>query len=259
MDLDLHYTDPRLASLYDLENAGRDDTDFYLRLATELAARSIVDLGCGTGVLACDLAAQLAEVGGAEVRGVDPAAAMLDIARHRPGSEGVTWVLGDASSLATEAADLVLMTGHVAQVFLGDAAWQDVLAQASRALVPGGHLAFETRNPDAEAWTRWTRDRTTASYRLPDGTAFSTWIDVTDAAHGLVSVEGHNVFAATAEDVVVRSTLRFRTRAEVEASLREAGFNVVSVWGDWDRSPVSLVSPELIFLARRKDRRLGPS
>ncbi len=249
MRLDLHYTDPRLASLYDAENAGRDDTDFYLLLAAELGARSIVDLGCGTGVLACELAAK-----GADVRGVDPAVAMLDIARSRPGSDRVAWVLGDASSLAADTADLVLMTGHVAQVFLDDADWRDVLAQVFRALVPGGHLAFETRNPGARAWERWTQERTTASYWLPDGTAFSSWIEVTEVADGLVSMEGHNVFAATAEDVVVKSTLRFRTQDQVEAALREAGFTVTSVWGDWDRNAVSPLSPELIFLAHRPKR-----
>ncbi len=52
-----HYVDPRLVALYDIENASRDDTDFYLSLADELEAHSVVDLGCGTGVLARELAA----------------------------------------------------------------------------------------------------------------------------------------------------------------------------------------------------------
>ena len=71
--IDAHYLDPRLVALYDIENCGREDIDFYLALASRLDARRIVDIGCGTGVLATDLAA----AGGAlaadrEVTGVDP-------------------------------------------------------------------------------------------------------------------------------------------------------------------------------------------
>ena len=68
MQLDLHYVDPRLVALYDLENTSRADTDFYLQLAPDLNARTIVDLGCGTGVLTCELAGA-----GRRVVGVDPA------------------------------------------------------------------------------------------------------------------------------------------------------------------------------------------
>ena len=50
------YADPRIAALYDLENQGREDTRFYVDLAAELGAERIVDIGCGTGVLACDAA-----------------------------------------------------------------------------------------------------------------------------------------------------------------------------------------------------------
>jgi 2-polyprenyl-3-methyl-5-hydroxy-6-metoxy-1,4-benzoquinol methylase len=70
--------DPRLAAVYDTECAGRADHDFYLALADELGARSVVDLGCGKGVFAVDLAQR-----GHAVVGVDPAGPMLEIARHR--------------------------------------------------------------------------------------------------------------------------------------------------------------------------------
>ncbi len=47
------------------------------------------------------------------------------------------------------------MTGHVAQYFLNDTAWREVLAVARRALRPGGHLAFEVRNQAMEGWRQW--------------------------------------------------------------------------------------------------------
>ena len=50
-----HYVDPRLVALYDIENTRGADTDFYVRLAAELDARTIIELGCGTGRLTFDL------------------------------------------------------------------------------------------------------------------------------------------------------------------------------------------------------------
>src|SRR5690242_1485933 len=141
--LDRHYTDPRLVELYDGDNPRGADTDFYVRLAEELGARRILDLGCGTGILTRELA-----VDGREVIGVDPAPAMLAYARRQPGAERVRWIEGDSSALGTPEADLVIMTGNVAQIFLDDAEWAATLRDIAAALRPGGHLAFESRNPD---------------------------------------------------------------------------------------------------------------
>lgn len=254
MQLDLHYTDALLVSVYDIENAGRHDIDFYLEQAHELGAVSAIDLGCGTGVLAVDLAAA-----GVKVTGVDPAVRMLQFARTRPGGDRVRWVEGDSSVLETESADLVVMTGHAAQVLLTDDAWTAMIRDVRRALRPGGHLAFEVRNPDAKAWLRWTRQHSHGSFRLPAGGHFESWVEVTGVRGDLVSFEGHNLFSgrlpgslpAPGGDLVVPSTLRFRTQAQVSASLISAGFEVPTVYGDWDRSPVGSTSSELIFLAQR--------
>lgn len=87
--LDLHYADPRLVALYDLDNPAGADTRFYLDLAAEVSARQIIDLGCGTGLLTRALART-----GVQVVGVDPAPAMLAWARQQPGAEQVRWIQG---------------------------------------------------------------------------------------------------------------------------------------------------------------------
>jgi hypothetical protein len=47
------FTDPRLVAIYDTVNSYANDTQprFYLQLAAELGAASIVDLGCGAARL----------------------------------------------------------------------------------------------------------------------------------------------------------------------------------------------------------------
>ena len=76
-------------------------------------ARSVLDLGCGTGALATELA------DGRDAVGVDPAAAMLEIARARNTSGAVLWVKGSATSIRLgRRFDLIILTGHAFQVFL---------------------------------------------------------------------------------------------------------------------------------------------
>jgi SAM-dependent methyltransferase len=85
--LGLHYEDPRLVALYDHDNPRGADTDFYVRLAADVEARRIIELGCGTGRLTRELAGD-----GRQVIGVDPAPAMLAVALGQPGADKVQWV-----------------------------------------------------------------------------------------------------------------------------------------------------------------------
>ncbi len=121
------FDDALLASVYDdLDPWGAWD-DFYFGLARE-AGRGVLDLGCGTGRLACRIAAE-----GIEVVGVEPAAGMLERARARPGGAVVTWVESDGQSLSLDRRfDLIYMTGHAFQALLSDEAAVALLAAAAR-------------------------------------------------------------------------------------------------------------------------------
>jgi SAM-dependent methyltransferase len=240
-----HYLDPRLVKLYDIENTRGADTNFYLRLAAELDARTIIELGCGTGRLTLDLVGD-----GRQVIGVDPAVAMLTIARQKPGAERVQWVEGDSSALGTPAADLAIMTGNVAQVFLDDAEWAATLRDIHAALRTSGHLAFESRNPDDRAWERWNPEATYEQFDSPNG-PMECWLELVSVGNGRVHLVGHNVFKATGEVVVASEELRFRSLAELTDSLIDAGFTVEHVYGDWDQGPFASTSRAMVFIARR--------
>lgn len=152
--VDALFAEPRLAEVYDPLDADRSDLDVYAALVDELGARSVLDVGCGTGTFACLLAER-----GKEVTGVDPAAASLAVARGKPGADRVRWLIGDATTLPPLQVDLVTMTGNVAQVFLTDEGWASTLRGARSALRPGGWLVFEVRDPARGAWRRHRRPR----------------------------------------------------------------------------------------------------
>jgi len=231
---DAHFAEPRLVALYDVLEGERDDLDAYLAIAEEVGARSVVDVGCGTGTLACLLAAR-----GRDVVGVDPAAASLEVARRKPHADRVRWVLGGAAELPPMQVDLATMTGNVAQVFVGGDDWDAALRAVHAALRPGGRFVFETRRPEREAWREWTPERTRTVVR-----GVETWQEVTEVRDGLVSFRTTFVF----DDGVLTSdsTLRFRNRAELDASLAAAGFAVDDVREAPDRP-----GREFVVLARR--------
>lgn len=50
------FDDPRLARIYDPLDPVRSDLDVYAAIVDEFSARSVLDVGCGTGTFACLLA-----------------------------------------------------------------------------------------------------------------------------------------------------------------------------------------------------------
>ncbi len=237
---DAIFADPRLAAIYDEIDDDRSDLVEYAALVDEVGATSILDIGCGTGTLACMLADQ-----GKRVIGLDPAAASLAVARRKPGADRVRWLRGDVASLPPVEVDLVVMTGNVAQVLLTETAWEAALRAAFTALRPGGSLVFEVRDPAQRAWEGWNRAASHRQVRTKAEGLVETWVDLIDLALPLVTFRHTYVFedgTRTTSD----STLRFRSREEIEASLVARGFVVREVRGAPDRPGL-----EFVFVADR--------
>jgi SAM-dependent methyltransferase len=238
---DAIFDDPRLARVYDPLDPDRSDLDVYVALVDHLAARSVLDIGCGTGTFACMLARR-----GIQVTGVDPAAAMLEVARSKPGAGAVQWVHGDATTLPALQVDAAFMTANVAQVFLTDEEWAATLTAARQALRPGGWLVFETRVPARRAYEEWTPERTHVAVDVPGLGTVTSWEELIDVDADLVTFRSMTAFER--DDVVIesRSTLRFRDRPDIEASLIANGFELEEIRDAPDRPGL-----EFVFLARR--------
>ena len=248
--VDEHYNEPRLVALYDEDNAGRWDTDFYAGLIGDEPLR-IADVGCGTGTFAVRLARA-----GHMVTGIDPASGMLDAARSRDGGDTVTWLHGTAVDLPPGPFDAAVMTGHAFQCLLTP---EEILANLTAirsGLVPGGCFYFETRNPEARAWLEW--DSSNSGKEIQEssaGTLEVEWelISTEDLPEGvLVTFEDRTLFRSDGRRFTSRSTLYFPPADVVRRLLLEAGFSSADWYGDWQGNPfVEASSREIIVAARR--------
>jgi SAM-dependent methyltransferase len=238
---DAHFEEPRLAELYDPLDPDRSDLAAYVAMAREFGAASVLDVGCGTGTLACLLAAA-----GLTVTAIDPAAASLEVARRKPGADRVRWLRTGATALPPLQADLVTMTGNVAQVFVTGTEWAAALRAVRQALRPGGRLVFESRDPARKAWLEWNRELTYRRAIIPGAGPVETWQDLIRAEGALVGFRTTFVFGGDGAVLTSDSVLRFRDRDELAGSLSAAGLVVDEVRDAPDRP-----GREFVFVARR--------
>ncbi|MBM0278960.1 class I SAM-dependent methyltransferase [Micromonospora tarensis] len=232
------FEDPVLVTVYDAECRWAADDDFFVE-AVGTAPVRVLDLGCGTGRLTIALAGR-----GHRVTGVDPAAASLAAARAKPGAAAVTWIQGTAADAPPASFDVALMTSHVAQYLVGDDEWRTALSALRRAVVPGGRLVFDTRDPAFRSWTTWSPVESRHAVPLPDGGDVLVWSEATETEPGVVEVTRHYEFPDRARSS--SATMRFRTEAELRASLAETGWAVDFVFGGWQRQPAGTGDGEFV-------------
>jgi SAM-dependent methyltransferase len=242
--VDQLYHDPALAQFYDFANQWSADLDYCQDLADD--AKSVLDLGCGTGRFAASL------TDGRMVFGVEPAAAMLDIARQRPGGGSATWVEGDARRVRLgKRIDLVVLTGHAFQVFLTEDDQQAVLVTIAEHLATGGRFIFDTRNPAKQEWHQWTETSAVEQFEHPDYGTVETWGGADrDAATGIVTYRTNYRVVATGQLVSASSMIQFPAREAVAAMMEPAGLSVDRWLGDWQDTAFEPTSPDIIPLGR---------
>ncbi|CAL4861014.1 class I SAM-dependent methyltransferase [Microbacterium sp. MM2322] len=236
--------DPRIVDLYDIDNPDGPDHDFYRALADDREASTILDLGCGTGMLTVTLARD-----GRRVVGMDPSRSMLAFARARDGGDRVEWIEGDSTAAPPGPFDLVVMTGNVMQ-HISDDEWPRTLHDLHARMRSGGTVSFESRNPAFREWESWASEKP-ATRDTAHG-SLTEWMDVEVVDDRIVRFRARNLFAVTGETITEEQSLVFRDRAELESDLRAAGFDVDRVDGDWGGTPFDGTSRLMIFVARAR-------
>jgi SAM-dependent methyltransferase len=206
--------------------------------ASSPRARSFLDLGCGTGDLLLGMGRAHP---GWRLVGVDGSAAMLDVARAKPGADRVQWIQGPlVAPVAPEAVLPALPSLDAAGCFydtlnhLADVAELNAAVRAvSTQLRPGGLFVFDATNE--LGFERWWRGNRVWRERTSSERSWSIAIETHyDAARRVAQAEvtiddgGHQTQASLAE--------RCFTDAEIRAALAAAGLDEVlrELWSPFD-------------------------
>ena len=124
----------------------RPPQDAILRELRKLGVSRVADVGCGTGILAARIKAEL---GPEVVYGCDLSAGMLEQARNR--SEEILWMLAPTESLPIRSASLDAIVSSHAFHFFDQAAAVD---EFRRVLKPAGMVAVAVMAPRTRSGSR---------------------------------------------------------------------------------------------------------
>jgi SAM-dependent methyltransferase len=203
--------------------------------------RRILDLPCGQGRHAIELARR-----GYEVTGVDLSPYMLGVARERADAIGVRvrWLAGDMrEALPGETFDLVLNLFTSFGYFADEADDRRVAVAAASMLEPGGRFLLEVIN----------------GQRVMDNFQEREWFTV-----GQIAVmERRSLDVPTRRMVVERTVsstngddtsvhvVRLYGGPAVKTMLNAAGFGRVELFGDWDGAPLTPESVRVLAIGTR--------
>ena len=259
----MNYEDtPLLAELYDRVPVyqKRPDVDFYVKACLE-HGQKILELGCGTGRVLM----RLAEVG-ADITGLDISDHMLSVCRgklerkEKNIQNRVRLIRGDMTDfILDETFDVVIIPFRAFQHLLTVPDQLACLDSVKRHLVEEGKLIFDIFQVDLDRlnnprYLEETEDF--PEYELPDGRRLrrTSRIAAFHLAGQYNDVE--LIYYLTGRDgaserIVHAFPFRYFFRYEMEHLLERGGFKIVNLFGDFDKSPLTDSSPEMIFIAEK--------
>ena len=249
------------ANIYDaVYSYVRDDIPFYVEEA-RISDGPVLELGCGTGRVTVPIAES-----GAEVVGVDSSAAMLDVARGKarraglaaPGLELVQADMRDFSLDRRFQLAVIPFRGFLSLLSVEDQT--AALVNIARHLAPGGRLVLNFFVPDLDMLVQ---DGDTP-YHLRDvtepeaGRRLVLWHQSTHDNHNQI-VSTRLIVEELDDDGAMTSRLyrdfqlRYVHRWEMHHLLRLCGYEIVDLYGDFDRSAFDEMSSEMVWVARLRE------
>jgi SAM-dependent methyltransferase len=250
-----------ISELYDRVTLyrARLDVDFYVDEARSTDGR-VLEIGSGTGRVLIPVARL-----GKAITGVDSSPRMLDQCRaslereKRAVRDRVTLVQADMRDLDLDARfSLITIPFRPFQHLIAVSDQIAVLKGIHRHLEPGGRLVFDVFNPNIRYLIE---DRTeeredTAEVDLPDNRSFRRTARIA-AVHTVEQYsEAELIYYVRGADGITQRLvhgflMRWYWRYELDHLLARCNFRVKAVFGDFNRSPLTDESPEMIFIAER--------
>lgn len=247
----------RDAGTYDLLNhLSEKESKFYFDLAV-LQEGPILDVACGTGRFTIPLAER-----GFDITGLDITPEMLKLAKQKAelNNVSVNWVHADARKFElSRKYRFIFTTGNSFQHFLDRASVDGLLGSVYRHLDEDGVFTFETRNPtisiltadeevekDAGSWTDSYGYQCSSTYRR-------SYDHKSQLEHYIFTNRRWQEVSKVVE-TIEPFVLRYFFPQELESLLFYYGFELVEMYGDFDKSPFQADSPLMVCICRKRHK-----
>ncbi|OIO98695.1 MAG: hypothetical protein AUK03_00915 [Anaerolineae bacterium CG2_30_64_16] len=245
----------RNARFFDADYADYLDDLPTIEAFAQRTGGPLLELGCGTGRLAIPLAQA-----GYQVTGVDLSPAMVTIARDKAARAGVTQrvtlIQGDYTD--TPLGGPYRLAFVVMNTFLHLLSQADQLAALrhwAAHLTAGGLLLIDVMYPDVahlasfdgrlELEKSWT-DKETGHTVMKQ---LARTVDLAEQTLHVTLVYDEVALDGQLRRILAPFDLRYLWRFEAELLLKQAGFALEAIYGDWGLSPFESTSDRMILVA----------
>ncbi len=251
----------RWAERYDIfyEAAPEGELEFYLN-AIDRCGGSVLELGVGTGRIAIPAA-----VMGHDVTGIDINRPMLDRARLKssaaPLSGKLQLIEGDMSKidLSHKDFDLVIIPAHTLALVTDERDQAETLIRCAEHMAPNAALIFNLFSPtddlihgdsDETFLLGVVEDDENGVRHVLTGTnEFDTTRQINRCTQ---VIETLNVDGESIDREELQVLFRYLHHHQVIEMLEKAGLQAIDVFGDFDGSPLTGDSEEMIYICRLK-------
>jgi trans-aconitate methyltransferase len=249
-----------LASYYDtLRNiVGLPSPQFYEDLITE-DMHSVLELGCGTGIVTIALADRLMEqhrsLAQTRIVGLDASSEMLQIARRR--DDRIEWVKGDMRDPPiTGRFDLVVCYYNTLQYLVTEQDVGQTFNAVRSMLTPRGLFAFDIYQPNFEYLKKPRTDQLIRSTVDTEGRALELREDACyDPALRVLRLDWRLLCQEPQGSVILACARQYvgqYTAADIDRLLKEAGLKMLARFGDLDRSHFTPRSKRQVIVCGRR-------
>jgi SAM-dependent methyltransferase len=253
------------AYYYDLFYYPRtDDHNFYLDIWQTLGnAIKVLEVACGSGRLLVPMARA-----GMHITGIDISAQMLDICHNHLANESpetqarARLVEGDALNLAevfgAEKFDLIILGFNTFQHFLSEAEQLACLRSIHHQLADNGQFIIAVNNPLVDL--RGKANKKTEFWGVfPNPARNSTvklMVSVSEYPESQKSQHRYHFYDQPSDDgdtelIIGNLNFYYLYYEQLEALLKKSGFNILHSYGNYNFTPFTPPSHNIIFICRK--------
>ena len=243
----IEYADPEI---YDLENDSFEPAGSFIMEIAQRTGGPLLDLGCGTGRLTIPLAGY-----GVDIAGLDIVPAMIEHARQKSASLPIEWITADVRAFQLQRKfRLIFESGSVFQHMLTRHDQEAFLNRVHEHLHDEGLFIVASIFPHPSLFGTVEEEQDWFTERHPDG--YEIRVSGTEVYDAMRRVKVETVYRRWTDNYgrdVVRVaplSLRYELPEEMEALLRNNGFEVVERYGDYDSSPLTNESRMQIYVCK---------